>query len=451
MMRERKMLGAKQTFAVWLLCLFSFTRTGASVVTLGTGPYSPHMGFKTVPEGCVSSVQRYLKRPEARFKTDKCSCSLWCVIYYLSNFWFSSYETNCKWPPHNLLEGMISHKSGWCWLVQPPWCSVHYKVYISFVRLFAKQGMCSKVRRSCQKRLKLEWLQWQPASILYISPIASTVWIVFATVERLCGDKSWVHFKQSQACLFTSNQWIKFSSKELKVLSSALTQFIVPCRRLVKVQPIRKFIRPKVLHVLIVRSSFRAKHHVVVQYMARWMKYPLPPPPSGPPPLDLCLQVEQGHKEISPQWSAVDPEMGTGREKIRNTRRPQKFHSRPIAATEFKQEAVLKATAVRSSLPVMSSVLPCPYLPQVMPPHLADCFPPFLCAIKPLSVPQVHSRSLGQIGQSDVITAIGRTRIEDEKKTLEKQFLQTCEIWRSDKTFYWQNFRITCQLQQGVV
>ncbi len=36
---------------------------------------------------------------------------------------------------------------------------------------------------------------------------------------------------------------------------------------------------------LIVRSPFRVKHHVVVQYMARWMKCPLPPPPFTPLPL----------------------------------------------------------------------------------------------------------------------------------------------------------------------
>ena len=36
--------------------------------------------------------------------------------------------------------------------------------------------------------------------------------------------------------------------------------------------------------VLIVRSPFRAKHHVVVQYMAGWMKCPLPPPLNPPPP-----------------------------------------------------------------------------------------------------------------------------------------------------------------------
>ncbi len=37
------------------------------------------------------------------------------------------------------------------------------------------------------------------------------------------------------------------------------------------------------LHI-IVRSSFRAKHHVVVQYIARWMKCPLPPCPLTPHP-----------------------------------------------------------------------------------------------------------------------------------------------------------------------
>ncbi len=31
------------------------------------------------------------------------------------------------------------------------------------------------------------------------------------------------------------------------------------------------------------RSPFRAKHHVVVQYMARWVKCPLPPPPTPLP------------------------------------------------------------------------------------------------------------------------------------------------------------------------
>ncbi len=32
-------------------------------------------------------------------------------------------------------------------------------------------------------------------------------------------------------------------------------------------------------HGIVVRSPFRAKHHVVVQYMARRMKCPLPPSP----------------------------------------------------------------------------------------------------------------------------------------------------------------------------
>ncbi len=42
---------------------------------------------------------------------------------------------------------------------------------------------------------------------------------------------------------------------------------------------------------LVVRSPFRAKHHVVVQYMARWMKYPLPLPPN-PPTLPLPPQLD---------------------------------------------------------------------------------------------------------------------------------------------------------------
>ena len=35
---------------------------------------------------------------------------------------------------------------------------------------------------------------------------------------------------------------------------------------------------------VIVRSPFRAKHHVVMQYMAAGLKYPLPPPPLPLPP-----------------------------------------------------------------------------------------------------------------------------------------------------------------------
>ena len=38
---------------------------------------------------------------------------------------------------------------------------------------------------------------------------------------------------------------------------------------------------------IVVRSPFRAKHHVVVQFMARWMKCPLLPPPPNPLPLPL--------------------------------------------------------------------------------------------------------------------------------------------------------------------
>ncbi len=41
---------------------------------------------------------------------------------------------------------------------------------------------------------------------------------------------------------------------------------------------------PCVALCLVVRSPFRVKHHVVVQYMARWMKCPLPPSPPLPLP-----------------------------------------------------------------------------------------------------------------------------------------------------------------------
>ncbi len=48
---------------------------------------------------------------------------------------------------------------------------------------------------------------------------------------------------------------------------------------------------------VVVRSPFRAKHYVAVQYMARWMKCPLPPPPLAPSPsLPPCPQTPQGRQ-----------------------------------------------------------------------------------------------------------------------------------------------------------
>ncbi len=48
------------------------------------------------------------------------------------------------------------------------------------------------------------------------------------------------------------------------------------------------------------RSPSKAKHHVVVQYMAWWMKCPLPPPPTHP------AQAPYGQTPHSqtPQWTA---------------------------------------------------------------------------------------------------------------------------------------------------
>ncbi len=51
---------------------------------------------------------------------------------------------------------------------------------------------------------------------------------------------------------------------------------------LLRLKP-RKSPSPRVSS-LFVRSPFRAKHYVVVQFMAGWMKCPLPPPPNPPPP-----------------------------------------------------------------------------------------------------------------------------------------------------------------------
>ncbi len=59
------------------------------------------------------------------------------------------------------------------------------------------------------------------------------------------------------------------------------------------------------------RSPFGTKHHVVVQYMARWMKCPLPPPPPQPHPLPDPLP----HLEHSP------PE-----NKTRRTKKNQQHH-----------------------------------------------------------------------------------------------------------------------------
>ncbi len=54
---------------------------------------------------------------------------------------------------------------------------------------------------------------------------------------------------------------------------------------------------------LIVRSPFRAKHHVVVQYMARWMKCPLPPPPNPPSPTPSPCPNPTSPQPDPPSWT----------------------------------------------------------------------------------------------------------------------------------------------------
>ena len=85
-----------------------------------------------------------------------------------------------------------------------------------------------------------------------------------------------------------------------------LGRIVVPVRRLVvgrcpadvrrytQVAPVDRALLRLLQHIhlpqkwrltanIIVRSPFRAKHHVVVQFMARWLKCPLPPPLPPPP------------------------------------------------------------------------------------------------------------------------------------------------------------------------
>ncbi len=58
--------------------------------------------------------------------------------------------------------------------------------------------------------------------------------------------------------------------------------------------------------LLIVRSPFGAKHHVVVQYMARWMKCPLPPPPTPLPLSPTPLPLPQPPTPTpSPCWTPL--------------------------------------------------------------------------------------------------------------------------------------------------
>ncbi len=60
--------------------------------------------------------------------------------------------------------------------------------------------------------------------------------------------------------------------------------------------------RPGQLNSFVVRSPFRAKHYVAVQYMARWMKCPLPPP----------LPLPQLHSPLPDPPSPARPPSSTG-------------------------------------------------------------------------------------------------------------------------------------------
>ncbi len=65
------------------------------------------------------------------------------------------------------------------------------------------------------------------------------------------------------------------------------------------------------------RSPFGAKHHVVVQYMSRQLKCPLPPPPKHPSPSPTpCAQTP------CPQTPTLGPPL----QKTRRTRRNQRHY-----------------------------------------------------------------------------------------------------------------------------
>ncbi len=57
---------------------------------------------------------------------------------------------------------------------------------------------------------------------------------------------------------------------------------------------------------IVVGSPSRVKHHVVVQYMVRWMKCPLPPGPPGPQAPTTPLTKVNEDKEESTTLAARD-------------------------------------------------------------------------------------------------------------------------------------------------
>ncbi len=89
----------------------------------------------------------------------------------------------------------------------------------------------------------------------------------------------------------TAHHWVKRGRsrwRELSCTHKVHRASAEPAGRELSPLPLGKIFvfpnRKDICKYLVVRSPFRAKHHVVVQYMAAGLKCPLPPSPSPPPP-----------------------------------------------------------------------------------------------------------------------------------------------------------------------
>ena len=93
---------------------------------------------------------------------------------------------------------------------------------------------------------------------------------------------------------------------------------------------------------IVVRSPFGAKHHVAVQFMARWMKCPLPPCPSpNPPPLPL--------PDPPPPARPPPPAWPPPKGKTRRTRKNQRHYRQGTSHCSCLEHCFLFVSAIRAS------------------------------------------------------------------------------------------------------
>ncbi len=108
-----------------------------------------------------------------------------------------------------------------------------------------------------------------------------------ARCTRIC---PWVHSAQNPPCSVSTSAYLwRHDATRWRLVQpdSSFSPFPNSHR------PAKKNYKVVVAHKalcvsnLFVRSPFRAKHHVVVQFMTRWLKCPLPLSPNPPPPNPL--------------------------------------------------------------------------------------------------------------------------------------------------------------------